>query len=79
MTKLVIKLSGKAEEGFKELQDLLYAAGTDEKDTVLDALALLHFAVRETAKGNQIAIFNPRTKEATPLNLPSLNFKSKAE
>ena len=78
MTKLVVKLSGKAEERF---QELLNETGVSGKDVVLDALALLHFAVMETIGGRKIAAFNPKTKEARPFSLPSLNIvesKSKA-
>lgn len=70
MTKLVVRLSGKAEECFKELVNNTRA---DKKDIVLDALALLHFAVNEVAKGKQVAIFDPKTKEAAAFTLPSLN------
>ena len=72
MTKLVVKLSGEAEKGFKELLD---KTGVSEKDVILDALALLHFAVFEKTKGKQIAVFDPQTKEATVFSVPSLNFK----
>lgn len=74
MVKLVIKLRGKAEERFKEL---LNETSIGEKDIVLDALALLHFAVKETDQGRKIASFDPKTKEARSISLPSLNFKSK--
>ena len=70
VTKIVIKLTGRAEERFRELLD---KTRVDEKDIVLDALSLLHFAVMEKARGNQVAIFDPKTKEARTFNLLSLN------
>lgn len=70
MIKLVVKLNGQAEEEFKELLEKTQA---DKKDIVLDALALLSFAVSEVVKGKSVAIFDPKTKEATVFTLPSLN------
>ena len=70
MTRLVVKLSGKAEE---RPQELLDETGVSEKDIVLDALALLHFAVRETTEGRKMAAFDPKTKEARPFSLPRLS------
>lgn len=70
MVKLRIRLTGKAEECF---QDVLDKTGVSEDDVVGDAIALLHRAVMEVAGGKKIAIFNPETKEATPISLFTLD------
>jgi len=76
VTKLVVRLTGEAEKGFREL---LSRTTADEKEVVLDALALLHFAVFEKTKGKQIAVFDPKTKEATVFSLPTLNLTKTKE
>lgn len=69
MIKLNVTLTNKAEECFRELLD---TTKCDEKDIVLDALALLHLAVENRVKGKKIALFDSETKEATIVTLPTL-------
>lgn len=69
MIKLKVNLTGKAEEGFRELLD---DTKCSSEDVVLDALALLHTAVKNIIQGRRIAIFDPKTKEAVPLRLVTL-------
>jgi len=70
MIELKVRLTGEAEKGFQELLNITGARG---EFIVLDALALLHRAAMEAVDGKRIAIFNPKTKEATPITLISLS------
>ena len=70
MTKLVVNLSGEAEVRFKEL---LSKTNAEERDVVLDALALLHHAVSQVASGKKVGTFNPESKEFQAITLASLN------
>ena len=69
MIKLRVNLTEKAEEGFRELLDLTKCSS---EDIILDALALLHCAVKGRTQGKKISIFDPKTKEAVPLRLITL-------
>jgi len=69
MTKLTVRLSGKAEKRFK---DLLNMTKADEREVVLDALALLHYALREVSNGKKVGVFNPESKEFNAITLLSL-------
>jgi len=73
MIKLQIRLTEEAEKSFQELLD---KTGASKEVIILDALALLHCAVTEVAGGKRMAIFNPKTKEATPITLFTLSLIS---
>ena len=68
---LKVNLTEEAEQAFSEL---LNVSGADAEDVILDALALIHCAIMETKNGKNIAIFNPMTREASIISLPTLKF-----
>lgn len=55
-TRIQLRLKGTAEQLFDEITAKL---GIPEKDAVLDALGLLHFAMTEAEKGRQIGSYDP--------------------
>lgn len=79
MIRLVIKLSGKAEEDFSQLLEEKGATQDNITELLIDALALLDVAVTETANGKKLAIFDPQTKEVTLLTIPSLKESKKMQ
>ena len=69
MIELKVNLTGEAERVFNEVLDV---TGAEGEDVFMDALALIHRAVMETKGGKNFAIFNPKTREASMISLPTL-------
>ncbi|MBI4263227.1 MAG: hypothetical protein HY657_02525 [Acidobacteria bacterium] len=69
MIRLQLRLSGHAEEIFNNLAKELKSS---QKDLVLDALALLHFAAEQVRMGRKIGSYDPAAKEFTALTTTAL-------
>ena len=69
MIRLQLRLSGHAEEIFNNLARELKSS---QKDIVLDALALLHFAAEQVRMGRKIGSYDPAAKEFTALTTAAL-------
>jgi hypothetical protein len=69
MIRLQLRLSDTAENLFNAMKKAL---GTAPKDVILDALALLHFAINEVRKGREIGSYDPAKREFTAWTTASL-------
>lgn len=69
MTRVQLRLTGYAERIFLSLVEGLKST---QKDVVLDALGLLHFAADQIRHGRKVGSYDPVTKEFTALTTPSL-------
>jgi hypothetical protein len=69
MTRVQLRLHGPAEQLFTALVSTL---SVNPKDVVLDALALLHFAVDQIRNGRKVGSYDPESKEFTALTTHSL-------
>ncbi len=69
MIRLQVRLSGHAEEIFNNLAKELKSS---QKDLVLDALALLHFAAEQVRMGRKIGSYDPAAREFTALTTTAL-------
>lgn len=54
------------------LQEMCKKLDATPKDVILDALAVFHFAMRETERGFQMGSFDPRSQNFTGVVTPSL-------
>lgn len=64
MTRVQLRLTGNAERIFTGLVDEMQAS---PKDVVLDALALLHYAVEQVKQGKKIGSYDAGSREFTAL------------
>ncbi len=69
MIRLQMRLRGAAEELFRAMQEQL---NVSQKELVLDAFALMHFATQEIAGGKKIGSYDPQAKEFSAITTPSL-------
>ena len=69
MVRLQLRLQGVGQRLFNAIADTL---GISAKETVLDSLALMHFAVSETENGRQIGSYDPVKREFTAYTTSSL-------
>jgi hypothetical protein len=68
-TRYQLRIGGAANEHIQEMCSKLRA---QPKDVILEALAILYFAVEATEQGRQVGSYDPRTQNFTAVATPSL-------
>ena len=69
VTRYQIRFRGKAQE---LLRDMCTEMKATPKDVILDALAVLHFAMDAVREGDQVGRFNAQSEQFTAIITPSL-------
>ena len=69
MTRLQLQLKGAAEDLFNNMLETLRLKPSE---LVLDALALMHFAMEQVSQGKKVGSYDPTSKEFTGMTTAAL-------